>query len=95
MGCEVCMGINSAACPKCGKEAWKACPECEGDGHRYIALHVNDEDEEVVTFSAWLCLPLGHDEALARRQKWHRGERELCPRCDGLGIVRNEHKPIF
>lgn len=91
MACDVCMGINSELCPICGRPGYEfedSCPECDGTGclERY-AVNIETGEEVEVTETAWDLLPASMDAALARRQRYIRGYREVCTRCGGSGVI--------
>lgn len=92
MACDVCLGINSHRCPVCGHDPeMKECQDCGGKGYlSWWAVRVEDGEEIEVRESTWYCLPPTKELAVAMRQKYYQGEREMCGTCDGAGEIEVE-----
>lgn len=90
MACDVCLGRNEEKCPVCGKPPVEiTCPKCGGYGLvDCTAYMVLDDDGEVdVTPATFVTLPDTEEEALAKRQRYFKGDYSTCPVCNGCGEV--------
>lgn len=87
------MGINSSMCPVCGdyrEPEMVECPDCGGTGYsEYYAVNIDTNEETEVTQLVWDMIPKMESEARASRQRFIKGEREICPTCGGEGEVED------
>ena len=88
MSCSVCAGYSSYNCPCCGEDVrMMECPDCGGNGVRYLAFHITERRFKEVTELAFTILPQDEDEARYMRNKWCQGDIKRCPTCKGEGEI--------
>lgn len=63
------------------------CEHCDGDGYIYHAFDLSEGEDTVCTETAWNIIPDDEDAAIARGERFFKGDKCLCPVCNGVGYI--------
>ena len=66
------------------------CEACDGKGKHWYAYDIEADRETECTETTWNILPETEELAEASRNRFMRGEVEICEVCDGAGEIEYE-----
>ncbi len=66
------------------------CEACDGKGKHWYAYDISANRETECTETTWNILPETEELAEASRNRYMRGEVEICEVCDGSGEIEYE-----